>query len=266
MRKDLDKIVELFTIPVTIYTNGHLLTRHTFIPGVNYCVSIDGWREFHDGLRGEGSFLKAIQALEMLDNHHDDIESLWIRMTYSQQNWRDISKLYKKAKSLTDVRLLLHPLVGNGLPPLDEQVQMELFKWAAPKDDVVILQPHFWHFCGYTKSTCPAGIHRIAIDEHGNVKPCQWLNEKIGSIHRHSYDELLSRGKEFHENRGCYIEDGCRLCPDKELCRSSCKVCSDSQTCPLRHQITASHFYSGGILKTINVKHQSMSKVGLVGC
>lgn len=266
MRKDISKIVDLFNVPVTIYTNGLLLTDNNIIPDINYCVSIDGWKDYHEQLRGEETWSKAIQALELLYSHTDDIKSLWIRTTYNNDNWGDIGKLYKKARSLDGVSLLLHPQVGHNLLPLDEDKQLGLFKFASTHSNVIVLQPHFWHFCGYKESTCPAGIYRIAVDEYGNVKPCQWLNEKIGSIHTNTWEEIVQRGKAYHENRASYLEDGCMLCPDKAYCRSSCKMCSDSQTCPLRHQMTASTFYSGGKLKKINIKYASMRKVGLVGC
>ena len=262
----LPKIVDKFNVPVTIYTNGTLVNDDNVIPDVNYCVSIDGWREYHDYLRGEGIFQKAITALELLHNHLDEIKSLWIRMTYNNDNWRDIGKLYNKAQSLGGVNLLLHPEVGIGLKPLDGDVQLELFKFAASHDNVVILQPHFWQFCGYEKSTCPAGIYRLAVDEHGNVKPCQWITETIGNIHTDTYEELLEKGRNWHYDYGSYIEPSCTFCDRKDSCRSGCRMCSDTQTCPLRNSVSASTFYSGNELKKINIKHSPLSKVGIVGC
>ncbi len=270
MRDDLEDIVEAFgNRPVTIYTNGLLVEEENVIPDVNYCISIDGGRKNHNYWRGEGTWQKAINTLEMLSTKQENnIRSLWIRMTYTNDNWRDIGTLYKKAKELGNVNLLLHPNVGEHNDPLDEEIQLELFKMAAEEKDIemVILQPHFWHFCGYKESTCPAGIHRIAVDENGRVKPCQWLNHTIGDIHNTTYQQVLKRGRNYHKKHAHSIKDSCMMCPDRDKCRSSCKMTREHETCPLRNQMKASTFYSGAELETIQTKHRSMSNVGLVGC
>ena len=68
---DACNIVRKLNGHITMSTNGILIPKciHTFERNDGIQVSIDGDRETHDGIRGKGSYDKAIEALECLQDH-----------------------------------------------------------------------------------------------------------------------------------------------------------------------------------------------------
>lgn len=274
LRDDLKQFIEKLLDgnnkrTVTIYTNGIVLAKHPekIILGdnINYMVSIDGWKGFHEYLRGKGTFNLAMSCVELLTKNLEDIGSVWIRTTYSKDNLADIYRLKRKADEL-GIKMMLYPLLGSR-PPLPTKIQLDLFRWAGETDNVIVYLPSFWQWCGYEQSTCQAGKYRLAINSFGNVMPCQWMDsEYLGSIYRDEFETLRERGMEWRKNY-VDIRPSCMGCPRATECRGSCRLCVDYLTCPLRRELTVDKFYVGKKLKLIKNKYtRSVGKLKIVGC
>jgi radical SAM protein with 4Fe4S-binding SPASM domain len=78
----------------------------------------------------------------------------------------------------------------------------------------------------YSKTFNPCWGHRVAIDSHGNIKPCLWAGETIANIETSSIKDLII-GSAFDQywtfNKGRVSQ--CQLCEFRYLC-VDCRVSS----------------------------------------
>ena len=272
IRDDLDKIVDLFgNRSITIYTNGIILYKHPerLITGdnIHYAVSLDGMEEFHDYYRGKGMWKKTVEVIKHLaeEKNNGNIKSVWIRMTISNDNKKDISPVKKIADKL-GIGVMYFPLLGVR-EPFDIKFQLNLFKWAVKYDNVSIYSPQFWQFCGYKKSTCQAGRYRLHVDENGNVNPCQWLRETVfGNVYDHDYDYFVEKGLEYHMNY-VNIKPECKYCVRKSACRGGCRLSPDSITCPVGRRLFADRVLDIDSLRVAEHKYErTFRNLKIVGC
>jgi len=272
IRDDLGKIVDLFgDRSITIYTNGILLNNHPerLITGdnIHYAVSLDGMEEFHDYYRGKGTWKKTMDVIEYLagEKHKGSIKSVWIRMTISNDNKKDIVPVKKIADKL-GIGVMYFPLLGIR-EPFDTKFQLKLFRWAVKNDNVSIYSPQFWQFCGYKESTCQAGKYRLHVDENGNVNPCQWLRETVlGNVYDNEYDELVERGQEYYE-KFVKIKPECKYCIRKSACKGGCRLSPDSIKCPVGRRLFAENVLDIDSLRVAEHKYErTFSNLKIVGC
>ena len=102
LRNDLKEIISGIVenrMRFGILSNGTLITDEVseFLSSTKRCdfvqISIDGSLSFtHDSMRGEGSFLKAIQGLKTLKKHKVPVV---VRVTIHRQNVRELDKIAK---------------------------------------------------------------------------------------------------------------------------------------------------------------------------
>jgi len=259
--KNINGIVEKFSDkPVTIYTNGILLSENPdkIIDGVHYAVSMDGLKEFHEYYRGKGTWDKTYHALELLADKKDagDILSVWIRMTISEGNIKDMKPIQKIAESL-GIGVLYFPLLGIR-KPMPSKLQLEIFKWASTQDNVSLYSPAFWQFCGYEKSSCQAGKWRLHVDEFGNVTPCQWIRDHtFGHALSHDYEYFKQRGEEYYRDF-VTVKPECKDCLRSMSCKGGCRFSPDSLTCPIKLRYFAQNILSIDDLRLANTKHERM--------
>jgi len=272
IRNDLDRIIDLFgNKPITIYTNGIVLRKNPekTITGdnINYAVSLDGMRRFHDYYRGAGTWIKTVETIRNLarEKERDNIKSVWIRMTISNKNKRDIIMVKKIADKL-NIGVMYFPFLGIR-EPFSIKFQLNLFRWAVKYDNVSIYSPQFWQFCGYKESTCQAGKYRLHVDENGNVNPCQWLRETIlGNVYSNEYDYFVEKGLEYHKEN-IKIKNECKYCIRRFSCKGGCRLSPDSMTCPVGRRLFAENVLDIDSLRIAENKYERTFKnLKIVGC
>ena len=258
---NIHNIVERFSKkPVTIYTNGIPLYENPerIIEGVHYAVSLDGMKEFHESYRGEGTWDKTYEALKILAEKKDEgsIPSVWIRMTISEDNIRDIKPIKNIADKL-GIGVLYFPLLGIR-KPMPAKLQLELFKWASQQDNVSLYSPAFWQFCGYEKSSCQAGKWRLHVDEFGNVTPCQWIRDyTMGKVYDHDYEYFKNKGEEYYD-QFVTVKPECKDCLRSMSCKGGCRFSPDSLTCPIKLRYFAQNVLDIDALEMAQTKHERM--------
>jgi len=268
---DFKKVVKLFDIPVTIYTNGIVIGKNpdAVIEGDNiiYAVSIEGRKDFHENIRGEGTFDLVNSCLYTLSKklEKEKIASLILRMTISKENINDMYYVKKLADRL-GAKVMYFPYIGNR-EPFPAELQLKLFRFAIINDNVTIYSPQFWQFCGYNRSTCQAGLYRLHIAEDGDVNPCQWIRNSIfGNIDCFDFDYFKERGAEYHEDF-VTIKKGCERCIHASECRGGCRLCSDYLSCPIKRRVTANNYLNINELKIASTKYEKTFKgLKVVGC
>lgn len=269
--QNFKNIVDLFDVPITIYTNGiHIAKNPNLIiegDNINYAVSLDGLKENHEMIRGKGTFKIVIEGLKILSKklNEEKIKSVWIRTTITENNINDIVPLKNIADNL-GIKIMYFPLLGNRRP-FPEKFQIDLFKWAVKYDNVSIYNPIFWQFCGYKQSTCQAGKYRINITEDGLITPCQWIRDYyLGNSLTTDYDLVKERGIEYN-NRVIDVREKCKYCLFAYSCRGGCRLCNDYLTCPIKRGITARNIFKGEIRKIALTKYERTFKnLKIVGC
>ncbi|MCL2373273.1 MAG: radical SAM protein [Defluviitaleaceae bacterium] len=78
----------------------------------------------------------------------------------------------------------------------------------------------------YTKNDlngCQGGNAFIAIDIHGNFKPCSFWHEAMGSVLELNFDNWISNEK-LNNFRKMRRDDGCHSCEFEELCNGGCRL------------------------------------------
>jgi len=276
--KDLNKVVDMFNKPVTIYTNGTMLREDNIIENVVYAVSLDSLNQkINDTIRGQGVHKKVMRALNTLRKNKEkkNIKEIIIRTTYNSRNYSDIFNLIEFAEK-NEFGLALHPRIGwevqdEGIyAGLTAEQQLNLFREIIKHDKMVILTPHFFQWIGNKHYRCPAGEFRLAIRENGMVKPCQWGSYIIGSIRNHDFEYFRKKGieynKEFVQKR---IPKSCLFCERVMQCHGGCLLINDTVRCPLRYNggsYNIRRFYGNSAISRFKVGLKRLGRIGFSGC
>jgi radical SAM protein with 4Fe4S-binding SPASM domain len=224
-----------------IMSNGTLITpdiarrlRQTGIGEVQ--VSLDGLEAVHDGIRGAGSFRRALGGLTNLVASG---VATSINLTLSRLNLGELEGLVRLAGEMGVGAVTFSRLVacGSGSALGDQMLTpQELSDFyrgvrQRPSDagvDFSSRDPLFTvsGLAGEVPETdfpiggCAAGVFGITIAADGGIMPCRRMDMTIGNIRRDSFRELwaespvlwaLRRRDEYH--------DGCESCVYWAVCR-----------------------------------------------
>ena len=185
---------------IGILTNGTLidrdiaykLSRYSKISEVQ--VSIDGSnRAIHDSIRGNGSFDKAIKAIEILKSHGLFVS---IMFTLHKQNKDDAISMLKLAK-----RMKVDAITIERITPMSEK-DIKLFYLSSEELSNIynliyenkieiekisdlkirVSRPLWTLIDNNIGGFCPAGLTSLSILHDGTVLPCRRLEVPIGNI------------------------------------------------------------------------------------
>jgi radical SAM protein with 4Fe4S-binding SPASM domain len=200
-------------------------------------VSLDGTEKIHDGIRGTGSFKRALSGIENLVNHGIDT---YINMTLSRINMNEIDGMVYLARDLgihmiTCSRLVLcgrgreladHMLTASELAAIHEHCR----KYEDGDIKVASLDPlalvasidHEIPDNELPVGGCAAGIFGLTITSDGSLMPCRRMDMVIGNIKtdnlRHLWVEspvlcALRNRESYHGDcESCYYWSICRGC------------------------------------------------------
>jgi len=166
-------------------------------------VSIDGRRETHDALRGEGTFVRAIAGADRLREQGLQVT---FAMTLGRHNVADIPAVAALAREHAD-RLGFHRLVpcGRGrvlgaelLSPAELRAAFAVIleqKRASPGLDMPLRDPLWRPFLSCFGGAgqvggCSIGYHGLCIDATAEVYPCRRLPVRLGNALRDSLTDL----------------------------------------------------------------------------
>jgi radical SAM protein with 4Fe4S-binding SPASM domain len=210
-----------------------------------YQVSLDGMRETHDYIRGQGSFDRTLQAIQLLSN-----SDLGVSVMYTVHR--------KNANEMFDVLWLLHSLkcrvafafdfmipegnaVKNDLGLFTaEEVRDLLLRFLHETNELRTLKTNlvintkpslfnalFHEMPGIIgnnmfKKGCLAGWGGVSILPNGDMLACRRLPVVIGNLTRDSFEDLflghpvmraLRRSHNYHICGDCKHYTVCRGCP-----------------------------------------------------
>jgi radical SAM protein with 4Fe4S-binding SPASM domain len=171
-------------------------------------VSLDGMKEGHESLRGEGTFERTLQAIDHLQEANIRVS---IATMVHQKNLNDFDRLASliESKNIGEWNVDIPCIVGR----LGENKDL----WVSPSEAGPFLQYGYGGGLHSSEKNATCGAHLCAILSNANVVKCGLFSkDPVGSIDeglRVCWDRIPRiRLKELTCN-----------CPEMEECRGGCR-------------------------------------------
>lgn len=252
MRSDWDIIVKALSeknIKVCIITNGFTMSEN-ILKTLKECniesvaVSLDAPEEIHDKGRQQGSFKRAISAIETLLNNGFSVSVI---SALRRDNYLLLDELYEVIKDYNIFAWQLQACSPMGFAK-DNGIEVELdanavidfvkrikntAKFAVgiadnigyyTKDEGTLRGGENSYFSG-----CSAGLTNIGIDSVGNVRGCESMYDEHfieGNLRERSLKEIWEDENAFSYNRKFKKElltGKCAECEYGEYCAGGCR-------------------------------------------
>lgn len=194
-----------------INTNGTNEFSHQIIDPIKFQVSLDGFGEVHDNIRGKGVFDKAVQFIQIQKAKGHDVKVMHVLMG-QHKNLRSLEKFIDYVTIGLQVPLELQFATPNGRGRYLKQddkisevsVQQLLESRVSNKGirDCTLRR---------RKTQCPLLLssERLSIDECGHITPCPMLGKyKFGTIYDYNADKVREDMQSVIQNCTCNYPDG----------------------------------------------------------
>ena len=254
MRKDWKQIVSRLTghgIKVNIITNGFVFNEGLITDlkeaGVeSVSVSIDGPEKIHDKYRQQGSYERALKAMDTLCNARIPVSVI---STLNSENSLCLEKLYETLKKYPIYAWQLQscsPMGNAALNGVDYAYDMaKVIEFVAANVETAPFAlgvadniGYFTKEEGYIRGTkgvkadfrgCLAGISAIGIDSVGNVRGCESMYDERfneGNLRKQSLEEIWNNPDNFAYNRKFspdMLTGKCSKCDMGKYCAGGCR-------------------------------------------
>jgi radical SAM protein with 4Fe4S-binding SPASM domain len=247
LRHDLPELVAYARshgMTVGTSTNGYPLTDKTAerlkSAGLNRLqVSIDGTQQTHDIIRGQGSYVKAVAAVQRsvavgLRTH--------ISFTAMRLNVHHLEEVVRLCIALGADGFNLSQFVPTGRGPEEQDLgptlaREVLLAWL----DARRRYPDLYmstHFAGLADldlrnetcvGGCQAGLGLGCITAEGDVTPCVMLPLSLGNVRNQTFREIWSRSPTVAELQDRQLGGACGACEHRARC-GGCRAAAWART------------------------------------
>lgn len=245
-----DSIIDTLPFPVSLITNATLITpdlaeKLSSYPSLQVRVSLDGHAaEYHDPVRGEGSFRKTMTGIKNLLKAGMR-KQMSLCSTVSSLNVKVMGETVKKAVGMGIGSLVVTPVARQGEgAAMWEDLKISPDDLKNMFDELHELEEKYSgriHISGSMKSSllkslqeasnfikCPVG-QRVAIDASGGVYPCSLMmfpEFLCGNVLREPLKKILACEK-MKSFKDCALQRAekipqCACCRWKEICAGGC--------------------------------------------
>lgn len=263
LRKDFPEIMKYARdkgIIIGILGNPYPLTEKNLnllqeIGVSRYQLSLEGLKETHDLIRGEGNYDKTLEAIVKLNDR-----GIWVSImsTVSKQNYFEIPELSEVsfnagAKHFDFARIVP---IGEGKKYSNQQLSPEEFreflftmqgkyeelidKGAKPsfigrKDPLwYLMDREFGISRPFDKQAgviegCSIGKNGLCLDVDGSIYSCRRMPLSIGNIRDTNLQSFFLNSKELNEQRDFERIEGCGECDLMSVCRG-CRAVAYAET------------------------------------
>ncbi|MBU5488945.1 radical SAM protein [Clostridium sp. MSJ-8] len=249
VRKDFFDILEMFYenrryFSFGVLTNGSYITDENAkllkeLGVSNVQVSIDGDKEIHDYIRGQGNYDQTFEAVDKL--RKNNIRTT-VSFTASKLNYKKFPDVAKACKEHDVSRLWSDRIVpiGNG-SMLKEQCLsapecLELFKIMKEEQDKALAEnsnteifiKRALQFIVTKKDIygCSAGDTALTIDEYGNILPCRRMPIKCGNVLKENLSDVYFNSEIMNDLRKKEVCKECEQCRFRNNCNGGAKCIS----------------------------------------
>ncbi len=228
-------------ITTAVLTNGTLIGRREAAElkrlDVDYVqVSLDGLRETHDKIRGEGSFDLAIRGIRELK-----AQGIYVTVAFTAQreNHKELSRLADFCNNLGADKLWFDRVVipkdedKNNLSLSSKEYSALCRKASRLNRQGKISCARALQFIPCREKTiysCNAGNRLLAILADGTVMPCRRLPIEVGNVTQSELLTIYRESPELIKLRKSEIPEKCKPCKYAQSCRggSKCIACAKS--------------------------------------
>jgi radical SAM protein with 4Fe4S-binding SPASM domain len=226
---------------VSIDTNGTLLTSERAEAlknaGVSTIqVSLDGNREVHDSIRGEGAFEKSVNGIR--NSIREGVYTA-VNFTISRLNQKDLPEVITLSRELGARKLTMERFapLGRGKGIMDMSLDPKEFKYSLEilsnakgiqtnSTDPLAVFTKEGLAQSYSKDDlrkrvcggCTAGIAAITISYDGEVYPCPKLEVSCGNVRNSRLLDIWLNSRAIKDLRFRRLKGRCGHCDWKNLC------------------------------------------------
>jgi len=235
----LDYTVKHFS-GVVLSTNGTCITDQiastlSQYPRFSVQLSLEGSELLNDRIRGSGNYQMVLSAIDRLKSKNIDIGC---SMTVNKQNFADMEKfllLCKKNKIIPCFHRYIPKGGGESILKLTSDESISFYKKIIELSKKYNIQPHCscCSLITLTKSIypfpneCLIGTHLIVVDEKGNVLPCSYIQESLGSVQNDSLQDIFFNSEILNLFRERNFGKICSKCKYKEYC-GGCRAIAET--------------------------------------
>lgn len=208
-------------------------------------VSLEGTKNTHDEIRGDGNFEQTVSAIKNLVK--ENIHTL-ISFTAHRGNFREFPELVQIGKKLKVNRIWSDRFIprgaGNDMAQemLTPQETQEFFKimesertkikksWFNKTE--IAMHRALQFLVGDGKPyRCTAGDTLITVQPNGDLYPCRRMPISVGNLTNSSLEELYYKSNLFQDLRDRNkVSEGCEGCFYNKLCQGGLKCLSYAVT------------------------------------
>ena len=208
-------------------------------------ISIEGLRQSHDRIRGEGQFDRAVKGIESLVRER--IRTL-ISFTARRENFREFLDVARLGRRLRVARVWADRMIpwGSGaslsdqiLTPEETREFFEIMRRAREESvhrwfdrtEIAMHRALEFLLSGGTPYHCTAGDTLITVMPNGDVFPCRRMPVRVGNLLETSLESVYYENGFLHglrDRRRC--SEGCEECCYSALCRGGLKCLSYAVT------------------------------------
>ncbi len=218
-------------IRLGILTNGVLINQETAeriskLKPVFVQVSLDGTKDIHDEIRGEGNFEKALKGIDELKKTGTRV---LVSFTAMKSNYRDFSDVARICQNHKVDKLWWDRVVSD-----DEKVYLSTEEFKEISASAVKLKRKYSFIsndralqglhinkCGYE---CSAGKRLLIILANGDMMACRRLPFIIGNINQvEDIEAFLAQNKKIREIVNASEVPECKGCQYYVKCRGGAK-------------------------------------------
>ncbi len=228
-------------ITTAVLTNGTLIGRREAAElkrlDVDYVqVSLDGLRETHDKIRGEGSFDLAIRGIRELK-----AQGIYVTVAFTAQreNHKELSRLADFCNNLGADKLWFDRVVipkdedKNNLSLSSKEYSALCRKASRLNRQGKISCARALQFIPCKEKniySCNAGSRLLAILADGTVMPCRRLPIEVGNVTQSELLTIYRESPELIKLRKSEIPEKCKPCKYAQSCRggAKCIACAKS--------------------------------------
>lgn len=228
-------------ITTAVLTNGTLIGRREAAElkrlDVDYVqVSLDGLRETHDKIRGEGSFDLAIRGIRELK-----AQGIYVTIAFTAQreNYKELNRLADFCNNLGADKLWFDRVVipkeedKNNLSLSSKEYSALCRKASRLNRQGKISCARALQFIPCKEKniySCNAGSRLLAILADGTVMPCRRLPVEVGNVTQNELLTIYRESPELIKLRKSEIPEKCKPCKYAQSCRggAKCIACAKS--------------------------------------
>ncbi len=202
-------------------------------------VSLDGARETHDAIRGDGSFEKALRGVDLLKKENVRVI---VSFTAQKSNVGDFSAVAVVCRKHRVDKLWWDRVVTDDT----ERLALSTDEFAAFVRQSNRLQDKYRRrmktridngralqfLCASQPCVyrCNAGGDLLIFLPNGDVMPCRRLPFVIGNMERSPLEQIVAESELMRELKDAPVPEACRLCSHLSLCRGGAKCVTYAQT------------------------------------